>query len=85
MALWMVSLSRTPDKRWLARKGLPKDIREDYPRGPQRFACISQKNPGVAIRQERCKEEGRAMGLLPGAGGRKALGQYVMSCMQRNR
>jgi hypothetical protein len=25
------------------------------------------------------------MGLLPGAGGRKALGQYVMSCMQRNR
>lgn len=56
-----------------------------YPRGPQRFACISQKNPGVAIRQERCKKEGRAMGLLPGAGGRKALGQYVMSCMQRNR
>jgi hypothetical protein len=56
-----------------------------YPRGPQRFACISQKNRGVAIRQERCKEESRTMGLLPGAGGRKALGQYVMSCMQRNR
>ena len=56
-----------------------------YPQGPQRFACISQKNPGVSIRRERCKEESRAMGLLPGAGGRKALGQYVMSCMQHNR
>jgi integrase len=28
----MVSLGRAPDKRWFARKGIPKDIREDYAR-----------------------------------------------------
>jgi hypothetical protein len=54
-----------------------------YPPGPQRFACASQLHPGLAIRLERCKEEGRAMGLLRATGGRQALGHYVMACMQR--
>jgi hypothetical protein len=56
-----------------------------YPPGPERFACASQNHPGLLAKQERCKEEGRAIGLLPGAGGRKALGDFVMACMQRRR
>jgi hypothetical protein len=54
-----------------------------YPPGPERFACASQNHPGLLIKQERCKEEGQAMGLLPGAGGRKALQDFVMACMHR--
>jgi hypothetical protein len=54
-----------------------------YPPGPQRFACASQRHPGLSTKAERCKEEGQAMGLLPGKGGRMALRDYVMSCMHR--
>jgi len=54
-----------------------------YPAGPQRFACASQRHPGLLIKAEGCKEEGRAMGLLPGKGGRMALRDYVMACMHR--
>ena len=32
MALRMVALVRAADKRWFARKGIPKDIRENYAR-----------------------------------------------------
>jgi hypothetical protein len=32
MALRMVALNRATDNRWFARKGLPKDIREEYSR-----------------------------------------------------
>jgi hypothetical protein len=32
MALRMVALSRAADGRWFARKGIPKDVREDYAR-----------------------------------------------------
>ena len=54
-----------------------------YPPGPQRFACVSQRNPGAADKLERCKEEGRSMGRLGGPAGRGALQQYVQGCMQR--
>ena len=54
-----------------------------YPPGPQRFSCASQRHPGLLIKAERCKEEARAMGLLPGRGGRRASEQYVMGCMHR--
>jgi hypothetical protein len=54
-----------------------------YPPGPQRFACASQRHPGLLIKAERCKEEGQAMGLLPGKGGRFALHDFVMACMHR--
>jgi hypothetical protein len=32
MALRMVALSRAADGRWLARKGIPEDVREGYAR-----------------------------------------------------
>ncbi|WP_271583673.1 hypothetical protein [Bradyrhizobium sp. CCBAU 45389] len=32
MALRMVALSRAPDGRWFARKGIPQDVREEYQR-----------------------------------------------------
>jgi hypothetical protein len=32
MALRMVALDRAADGRWFARKGIPKDVREDYAR-----------------------------------------------------
>jgi hypothetical protein len=32
MALRMISLNRVADGRWLARKGIPKDVREEYAR-----------------------------------------------------
>jgi hypothetical protein len=32
MALRMVALNRASDGRWFARKGIPKDVREDYQR-----------------------------------------------------
>ena len=71
LALWSVStVSQADDCRM-------------YPPGPKRFACASQKNPALLGKQERCKEKGQAMGLLPGSGGRHALENFVMACMQR--
>lgn len=54
-----------------------------YPPGPQRVACASKNNPGFANELERCKQEARAMGLMPGAGGRHALEGYVEGCLQK--
>jgi hypothetical protein len=34
-----------------------------YPPGPQRFACASARNPNLAAKLARCKEEGRRIGL----------------------
>jgi hypothetical protein len=56
-----------------------------FPQGPERFACVSKKNPAVEGKLERCKEQALGMGLKPGAG----LGQgpafrnYVQACMHR--
>ena len=58
----------------------------EFPPGPQRFACASQNHPRMMTRQERCKEEGRQMGLKPAGGLRGAGGGlkgFVMACMQR--
>ena len=54
-----------------------------YPPGPERFQCASQNHPGLLNKQEHCREAGRAMGLLPGPGGRHALEMFVMECMHR--
>jgi hypothetical protein len=52
-----------------------------YPKGPERFRCVSQTNPAVAGKQERCKQEGIQMGLQPGH--KNGLPEFVRACMQR--
>ena len=51
------------------------------PPGPQRFACASEKNPNLVAKRERCKEEGRRIGLSTTVKG--GMGPYVQACMQR--
>jgi hypothetical protein len=58
-----------------------------YPQGPARFECANRNHPGRLAKQERCREQGRQMGLQPrggsgGAGG--GLKEFVVACMQRN-
>jgi hypothetical protein len=52
MALRMVALSRATDGRWFARKGIPKDVREEYARlyGVRREAHL--KLPADTARHE---------------------------------
>jgi hypothetical protein len=47
MALRVVALSWTGDKRWFARKGIPEDIREEYARlyGVKREAHLKLPAP----------------------------------------
>jgi hypothetical protein len=70
---------------FLSSAALAQNCR-NLPPGPQRFECASQSHPGLLAKRERCKEEGRQMGLKPagglgGAGG--GLRGFVMACMQR--
>jgi hypothetical protein len=55
---------------------------EQYNPGPQRFACLSAKNPWWIAKRERCKQEAANMGLrVRGGGG--ALAGYMEACMKR--
>ncbi|MBR1127432.1 hypothetical protein [Bradyrhizobium iriomotense] len=54
---------------------------KELPPGPQRFACASARNPGLSAKRDRCKEEGRKLGLTSNIGGK--MGPYVQACMQR--
>ena len=56
-----------------------------YPPGPERFACASQNHPGLSNKLERCREAGKAIGLLPGPGGRHALEEYVVAREQASK
>lgn len=59
---------------------------KEYPPGPARFACASRNHPGLLAKRERCKEQGRQMGLKPrgGLGGEGGgLKEFVLACMQR--
>ncbi len=53
--------------------------------GPQKMACIQQKNPQmagrIAARKEQCRNEARQTGLSRGKGG--GMKGYVQSCMKR--
>jgi hypothetical protein len=55
------------------------------PQGPERFACVSKKNPAAEGKLERCKQQALGSGLRPGAGmgNGPALRDYVQSCMHR--
>ena len=53
----------------------------DLPQGPQRFACASAKNPNLVAKLDRCKEEGRRIGLSTTVKG--GMGPYVQACMRR--
>ena len=72
---------------WLVAAGSADALAEDcrqLPQGPARFACVSKNHPGVVAKLERCKEEGKRMGLSdthngPGGG----LRPYVRACMNR--
>lgn len=60
---------------------LAQNCRE-LPPGKAKLACI-ESNPAGAARLERCKEEGRKMGLSGGKSG--GLPGFVQACMQRGR
>jgi hypothetical protein len=53
-----------------------------YPPGPERSQCAAANNPRFEAKIERCKNEGRAMGLGMGKGD-PGLKEYVQGCMQR--
>ena len=57
-----------------------------YPQGPERFACVSKKNPAAEGKLERCKQQALDMGLRPGGGmsNGPALKNYVQACMHRS-
>jgi hypothetical protein len=57
---------------------------KQYPKGPERFSCMSRQNPGFTDKQERCKQEAAKMGLRDqnGPGGNAMMG-YVHACMNR--
>lgn len=52
---------------------------------PERFACVSKKNPALEGKLERCKQQALDMGLGPGAGmsSGPALKNYVQAYMHR--
>ena len=50
--------------------------------GSGRVACIAAQNPKFAAKLERCKDEGRAMGLRT-VRGENSLPRYVRGCMRR--
>lgn len=54
-----------------------------YPKGPERFQCVSRAHPGGPAKLQRCKEEAEQMGLRGGAGAAGGLKQYVQACMHR--
>jgi hypothetical protein len=54
---------------------------KQYPPGPERFACASQEHPGMIVKQQRCQETGRQMGLREGHDG--GMKEFVLACMQR--
>jgi hypothetical protein len=56
-----------------------------YPQGPERFACVTKKNPATEGKLQRCKQQALDMGLRPGAGmsNGPALKNYVQACMHR--
>jgi hypothetical protein len=55
--------------------------------GPEKWACIQQRNPQMASRRdarlEQCKNEAMQSGLSKGKSG--GMKSYVQSCMQRGR
>ena len=55
------------------------------PQGPERFACVSKKNPAAEGKLERCKQRAQDMGLSPGTGMSRgpAFKDYVQACMHR--
>ena len=57
-----------------------------YPEGHFRYQCATRIHPGLLARRERCKEEGRQMGLRHGGGHQGVAGglwEYVIACMRR--
>jgi hypothetical protein len=66
-----------------ASASFAEDCRQ-YPQGPARFSCVS-RNPVLAAKRERCKEEGKNMGLtsLGAKAGQGALPGFVAACMKR--
>jgi len=53
-----------------------------YPEGPARFNCASQKRPALQDKLERCKEQASQMGLTRSKGD-PALKEFVSGCMHR--
>ena len=53
-----------------------------YPPGPERRQCAAANNPRFEAKMEKCKDEGRAMGLGMGKGD-PGLKEYVQACMHR--
>jgi hypothetical protein len=50
--------------------------------GQARVACWAAHNPKFAAKLERCKDEGRAMGLRT-VRGENSLPRYVAGCLRR--
>jgi hypothetical protein len=53
-----------------------------YPPGSFRTQCVAANHPQFATKLERCKDEGRAMGLAMRQGDH-GLREYVQACMHR--
>jgi hypothetical protein len=54
-----------------------------YPPGPFRRQCAAANNPRFEAKMEKCKDEGRAMGLVGMGKADPGLKEYVQGCMQR--
>ena len=62
----------------------------NLPPGPFRWQCAVKKHPHLAVIREKCMEEARATGLLPGEGHQSRAGEgiggmafYVRACIHR--
>jgi hypothetical protein len=64
-----------------ASASFAEDCRQ-YPEGPVRHACVG-RNPVLAAKRERCKQEAENMGLTDQKGVVGALKNYVAGCMKR--